>query len=200
MLVPLVILAVLSVIGGWVGVPGSLGGSNRFDKFLSPVFHATIPAGASAGMPPEERTGGPEPAAGRRQELAYTAASVGAAALGLFLAWLFYYRRPQLPQQIAEALGGFYHAVANKYYVDELYAILFVKPLVDGSTSILWHGIDENVIDAAFNDGAYNARHVSDAVRHMQSGNIRSYAGWVAAGAAVVIAYMVWIGSMSGIR
>ena len=200
MLVPLVILAVLSVIGGWVGVPGSLGGSNRFDKFLSPVFHATIPAGASAGMPPEERTEGPEPAAGRRQELAYTAASVGAAALGLFLAWLFYYRRPQLPQQIAEALGGFYHAVANKYYVDELYAILFVKPLVDGSTSILWHGIDENVIDAAFNDGAYNARHVSDAVRHMQSGNIRSYAGWVAAGAAVVIAYMVWIGSMSGIR
>src|SRR6266571_591098 len=200
MLVPLVILAVLSVIGGWVGVPGSLGGSNRFDKFLSPVFHATIPAGASAGMPPEARTEGPEPAAGRRQELAYTAASVGAAALGLFLAWLLYYRRPQLPQQIAEALGSFYHAVANKYYVDELYAILFVKPLVDGSTSILWHGIDENVIDAAFNDGAYNARHVSDAVRHMQSGNIRSYAGWVAAGAAVVIAYMVWTGSMSGIR
>jgi len=200
MLVPLVILAVLSVIGGWVGVPGSLGGDNRFDKFLSPVFHATIPAGASAGMPPEERTEGPEPAAGKRQELAYTAVSVSAAALGLFLAWLLYYRRPQLPQQIAEALGGFYHAVANKYYVDELYAILFVKPLVDGSTSILWHGIDENVIDAAFNDGAYNARHVSDAVRHMQSGNIRSYAGWVAAGAAVVIAYMVWMGSMSGIR
>ncbi|PYX75345.1 MAG: NADH-quinone oxidoreductase subunit L [Acidobacteria bacterium] len=200
MLVPLVILAVLSVIGGWVGVPGSLGGSNRFDKFLSPVFRATIPAGANEGMPPEARTEGPEPAAGRRQELAYTAVSVGAAALGLFLAWLLYYRRPQLPQQIAEALGSFYHAVANKYYVDELYAILFVKPLVDGSTSILWHGIDENVIDAAFNDGAYNARHVSDAVRHMQSGNIRSYAGWVAAGAAVVIAYMVWIGSMSGIR
>ncbi len=199
MLVPLVILAVLSLIGGWVGVPGSLGGSNRFDKFLSPVFHATIPAGANEAMPPEERTEGPEPAAGRRQELAYTAASVGAAALGLFLAWLLYYRRPQLPQQIAEALGGFYHAVANKYYVDELYAILFVKPLVDGSTRILWHSIDENVIDAAFNDSAYNARHVSDAVRHMQSGNIRSYAGWVAAGAAVVIAYMVWMGSMSGL-
>ena len=200
MLVPLVILAVLSVIGGWVGVPGSLGGSNRFDKFLSPVFRATIPAGTNEGMPPEARMEGPEPAAGRRQELAYTAVSVGAAALGLFLAWLLYYRRPQLPQQIAEALGGFYHAVANKYYVDELYAILFVKPLVDGSTRILWHSIDENVIDAAFNDSAYNARHVSDAVRHMQSGNIRSYAGWVAAGAAVVIAYMVWMGSMSGIR
>ena len=200
MLVPLVILAVLSVIGGWVGVPGSLGGSNRFDKFLSPVFRATIPAGTNEGMPPEARMEGPEPAAGRRQELAYTAVSVGAAALGLFLAWLLYYRRPQLPQQIAEALGGFYHAVANKYYVDELYAILFVKPLVDGSTRILWHSIDENVIDAAFNDSAYNARHVSDAVRHMQSGNIRSYAGWVAAGAAVVIAYMVWMGSMRGIR
>ena len=47
-----------------------------------------------------------------------------------------------LPQKIADGLGGFYEAVVNKYYVDELYAKLFVKPLVDGSTSILWHGVD----------------------------------------------------------
>ena len=43
MLVPLVILAVLSLVGGWVGVPGSLGGSNHFDKFLGPVFRSTTP-------------------------------------------------------------------------------------------------------------------------------------------------------------
>ena len=110
------------------------------------------------------------------------------------LAWLLYHRRPQLPQEIAQALGGFYGAVLNKYYVDELYAVLFVTPLVDGSTKLLWHGIDQDVIDATVDNSADGARPVSDTVRHMQSGNIRSYAGWVAVGAAAVIAYMVWMG------
>jgi len=79
--------------------------------------------------------------------------------------------------------------------VDELYAVLFVKPLIDGSTSLLWHGIDRDVIDATLDNCADGARTVSDAARHMQSGNIRSYAGWVAAGAAAVIAFMVWMGT-----
>jgi NADH-quinone oxidoreductase subunit L len=83
--------------------------------------------------------------------------------------------------------------VVHKYYIDELYAALFVKPLVDGSTRILWHGVDQKVIDAAVNDAGDGARHVSDEVRHMQSGNIRSYAGWIAAGSAVVIAFMIWM-------
>jgi len=78
--------------------------------------------------------------------------------------------------------------------VDELYASLFVKPLVEGSTAVLWKGVDQGVIDATVNNGADSARHISDNVRHMQSGNLRSYAGWVAAGGAVVIAYMVWMG------
>jgi NADH-quinone oxidoreductase subunit L len=76
-----------------------------------------------------------------------------------------------------------------------LYATLFVKPLVDGSTRILWQGIDQDVIDAAVDNGADGAREISDSVRHMQSGNLRSYAGWIAAGAAGIIAYMVWMGT-----
>jgi NADH-quinone oxidoreductase subunit L len=120
--------------------------------------------------------------------------SVAAAVLGFVLAWALYFRRPQLPARIAERLGGLYRVVANKYYIDELYAALFVKPLIDGSTTILWHGIDQGVIDAAVNDSATAARIISDDARHMQSGNLRSYAGWVAAGGAVVIAYMVWMG------
>ena len=91
-------------------------------------------------------------------------------------------------------LNGFYTAVVNKYYVDELYAKLFVKPLVDGSTSILWQGVDRKIIDDTVNNAADGARHVSDEVRHMQSGNLRSYAGWIAAGSAAVIAYMIWMG------
>jgi NADH-quinone oxidoreductase subunit L len=176
MLAPLMILAVLSIVGGWVGIGG------RFEHFLGPVFgKRTTTEGATEAL-------------SHSTEVTLIAISVGAALLGLYLAYLLYYRRRDLPQKIADALGGLYQAVVHKYYVDEIYATLFVKPLVDGSTRILWHGVDQGVIDAAINDTADGARHVSDAARHMQSGNLRSYAGWVAAGGALVIAYMIWVG------
>ena len=120
--------------------------------------------------------------------------SIGVAILGFILAYVLYVSRPSLPQRIADSLNGLYVAVVNKYYVDELYASLFVKPLIDGSTHILWQGVDRKVIDDTVNNAVDGARHVSDEVRHMQSGNVRSYAGWIAAGAAGVIAYMVWLG------
>jgi NADH-quinone oxidoreductase subunit L len=107
---------------------------------------------------------------------------------------VLYVSKPELPKKIAASLNGLYETILNKYYVDEIYAKLFVKPLVDGSTTVLWQGIDRTVIDDTVNNAADGAIHVSDEVRHMQSGNLRSYAGWVAAGAAVVIAYMVWLG------
>jgi NADH-quinone oxidoreductase subunit L len=201
MLGPLMVLAVLSFVGGWIGVPGSLGGHNRFDAFLQPVFHASTPAvnaqhgNAGEAAPPEQETEGPEPQTGHATELMFTGISVVVALCGFGLAWLLYYRRPELPQRIAEAMGGVYRAVFNKYYVDELYAALFVKPLLLGSTDLLWKGIDQNVIDASLDGSARGAREVSDSVRHMQSGNLRSYAGWIAAGAAVVIIYMIWMGT-----
>ena len=194
MLIPLVILAVLSVCGGWVGI------NNRFENFLAPVFHAGRTAALeSASAAAGEATQTAQPAEPQTEEngneTLLMAVSVFVGLAGLFLAWILYYRRPQLPQQIANAFGGFYQAVLNKYWVDELYAALFVKPLLDGSTKILWRGIDQGVIDAALDNSAEGAREVSDTMRHMQSGNLRSYAGWVAAGAAVVIGYMVWMGT-----
>ena len=119
-----------------------------------------------------------------------------AVASGGMRVWLacFTTNSPELPQKIADALGGLYEAVVHKYYIDELYAVLFVKPLIDGSTRILWQDVDRKIIDAAVNDAGDGARQVSDEVRHMQSGNIRSYAGWIAAGSAVVIAFMIWMG------
>ena len=125
----------------------------------------------------------------------FTGISVFAGLLGFFLAWQLYYRNPQLPQQIAAGLGSLYDAVVHKYYIDELYATLFVKPLIAGSALILWHGIDQDVIDATLDNSADGAREVSDTMRHMQSGNLRSYAGWIALGAAAVIAYMLWMGT-----
>ena len=199
MIIPLAILAVLSVIGGYVGVPASLGGNNQFDKFLGPVFHASAPAGGQHAQigekgAPERETEGPEPKTEVSTELMFTAISVLAALLGFGLAWLFYYRSPRLPEKIAISLSGAYQTVVHKYYVDEFYTALFVRPLVEGSTRILWQDVDRKIIDATVNDSADAARHVSDEVRDMQSGNLRSYAGWIAAGAAVVIAYMIWMG------
>jgi NADH-quinone oxidoreductase subunit L len=178
MLGPLVILALLSVVGGFLGY------RNWFEQFLAPVFQGAT--GITQETAPES--------ASSTLEYLLMGVSVGVVGLGWFLAYLLYSRLPQLPARIAAGLGGFYRAVVNKYYIDELYAVLFVKPLIDGSATILWHGVDQGVIDAAVNDSADAARHVSDEVRHMQSGNLRSYAGWVAAGGAVVIAYMVWMG------
>jgi NADH-quinone oxidoreductase subunit L len=199
MLVPLVILAILSIVGGYVGVPGSLGGNNRFDHFVGPVFRSTLPPDSGNAQmgekgATEQETEGTEPKTGASTELMFTAISVMAALLGFGLAWLLYYRNPRLPDRIADSLNGFYTAVLNKYYVDEFYAKLFVKPLIQGSTAILWQGVDRKIIDDTVNHAADGARHVSDEVRHMQSGNLRSYAGWIAAGSALVIAYMIWMG------
>jgi NADH-quinone oxidoreductase subunit L len=186
MLAPLMILAVLSLVGGFVGI------GDRFERFLAPVFENGVTAypplfdAAAAARPLAENSG-------RGMEFALMGVSVAVAFLGWWLAYILYYKLPEMPQRIADSLGSFYQAVVHKYYVDEIYAALFVKPLIDGSTRILWQGVDRNIIDAAVNDAGDGARHVSDEVRHMQSGNIRSYAGWIAAGSAVVIAFMIWM-------
>jgi NADH-quinone oxidoreductase subunit L len=172
MLAPLMILALLSLVGGLVGI------GNHFEHFLAPVFG----------------TGETVEAASRATELLLMGVSVIVAVLGWWLAYWLYCARPELPQKIADSLGGFYEAVVHKYYIDEFYAAVFVRPLIDGSTRILWQDVDRKVIDAAVNDAGDGARHLSDEVRHMQSGNIRSYAGWIAAGSAVVIAFMIWMG------
>ena len=174
MLVPLIILALLSLVGGLVGI------HNGFEHFLEPVFGSEFPKTIAEGS--------------GNTEWLLMGISVLFAFGGLLLAYVLYVSKPYLPQKIADSLGAFYNAVLNKYYVDEIYAKVFVKPLVDGSTSVLWQGVDRKVIDNTVNDAADAARHVSDEVRHMQSGNLRSYAGWIAAGAAVIIAYMVWMG------
>jgi len=172
MLAPLLILALLSLVGGLVGI------GNHFEHFLAPVFGTSEVADAAS----------------HGTELLLMGVSVVVALLGWLLAYWLYCARPELPQKIADSLNGFYEAVVHKYYIDELYAAIFVRPLIHGSTRILWQGVDRKIIDAAVNEAGDGARHVSDEARHMQSGNIRSYAGWIAAGSAVVIAFMIWMG------
>ena len=174
MLVPLMILAVLSAVGGLVGI------HHGFENFLEPVFGSEFPKAITEGS--------------GNTEWLLMGISVLFSFSGLILAYVLYVSKPYLPGKLAAQLNGFYEAVLNKYYVDEIYAKVFVKPLIEGSTKILWQGVDRKVIDDTVNNAADGARHISDEVRHMQSGNLRSYAGWIASGAAVVIAYMIWWG------
>jgi NADH-quinone oxidoreductase subunit L len=183
MVVPLMILALLSLAGGWIGVPQVLHGSDHFGSFLSPVFHATAATAEVAAEQGESAT-----------ELTFTAISVAVGLFGLLAAWWLYYKRPELPAKMAKAAGGLYTFVLDKYKVDELYGAVFIQPLIALSSTVFWKGIDRGLIDGAVDGSAAGAREVSDEMRHMQSGNIRSYAGWVAIGAAAVIAFMVWRG------
>jgi NADH-quinone oxidoreductase subunit L len=193
MITALVVLAIFSVVGGWVGIPHALGGGNKFDQFLAPVFHISaeaMPAGKAPAEPVQEAAA---EHAERNTELLLTAASVGAALIGFLLAYLLYYRRRDLPEKIAARWNAAYRAVLNKYYVDELYNALFVRPIVGLSTRVLWKQIDTGTIDYVVNESATTARALSNRARGMQSGYIRSYAGWVALGAAAVMFYMIWI-------
>jgi NADH-quinone oxidoreductase subunit L len=191
MVVPLIILALLSFIGGWVGVPHSLHGSDHFDSFLSPVFQATA---ATPGAETTALAEGAQEQGESTTELAFTGISVSIALLGFLSAWWLYYKRPELPGKMAKAAGGLYTFVLDKYKVDELYGAVFIQPLIALSLNVFWKGIDRGLIDGAVDGSAAGAREVSDEMRQMQSGNIRSYAGWVAVGAAAVIAFMVWRG------
>ena len=186
MLLPLMVLAVLSLVGGWIGWPQVLGGSNHFEHFLAPVFEPHAAGAEAAATSPAE---GHAPS-----EIALTLAATGAALLGIAVAWFLYYKRRDLPARLRERFAGIYDTLEHKYYVDEIYAWMFVRPIVEGSRIVLWRAIDAGAIDGTVNETAEAARDVSNGLRRMQSGNIRSYAGWVALGGAAVVAYMVWLG------
>ena len=98
---------------------------------------------------------------------------------------------------MACGLKGLYTLVYNKYFVDEIYDAAVVKPVVGGSRMLLWKGMDAGLIDGAVNGIGARARNVGGALRLLQSGNVRSYATWVAFGAVLVV---VALGVAEGIR
>ena len=203
MTVPLIILALLSVVGGWIGWPESLGGSDHFAKFLDPVIarHAEVIAAV------------PE-ATQRATEYGLMAVSVAAGLIGIFLAWIFYLRRPSLPRALAERFGGLYRLLYNKYYVDQIYDALFVnrtkdlgitlgafdRGVIDGlgvngagwlarassSLSMVW---DKWIIDGLVNLAARIVWISSYPVRMIQSGRVSNYALLIVLGVLVFLGY-----------
>ncbi len=179
MTVPLVILAFFSIFGGWFAAPKLVGGIDYFEKFLLPVFSMYAPQMAQPAVVIFE------PPANPAIDLlhALTGWPVIVGVLGLLVAWWFYIKDTDAPKRLAQSVRGLYTVLLNKYYVDEIYAALIVRPLLWISTNVLWHAIDEGVIDGTVNGTARVARESGSELRKLQSGNTRSYATWVIVGA-----------------
>ncbi|HVW08734.1 MAG TPA: NADH-quinone oxidoreductase subunit L [Bryobacteraceae bacterium] len=172
MLGPLVVLAVLSIVGGFLfNVP----------QILNDMFpmHAGVENSAGPG------------------ELVLTAISVAFGLGGIALSYLMYVVNPAIPEKITSALGGIYTLVYNKYFVDEAYDAAIVQPLVHGSETVLWKTADAGLIDGFVNGVGTESKGIGGVLRLLQSGNIRSYATWVVIGAVAVI---VAIGIGGGAR
>jgi len=115
------------------------------------------------------------------------AVSIGVGVLGIAIAYYMYVVNTELPARVASAFGSLYTLVYNKYFVDEVYDAAIVHPIVEGSTTVLWHGVDQGVIDGIVNGVGYQSRGIGGILRLVQSGNIRSYATWVVLGSVALL-------------
>ncbi|UCF78383.1 MAG: NADH-quinone oxidoreductase subunit L [Candidatus Eiseniibacteriota bacterium] len=177
---PLVCLAVLSAVGGLVGAP-LLFGRHFVKEFLSPVFRH-VNGHVAAGTH--------EAGAGHFvvSELSMAVVSVSIAVLGIVLAYRFYVISPDVPQRLKERFARLYSILFNKYYVDEIYDTLFVRPLVSFATA-LWRHVDALIIDGAVNGSAFLVETASKVSRRLQTGGVQNYALSIVVGAIAILAF-----------
>ncbi|RMG61321.1 MAG: NADH-quinone oxidoreductase subunit L [Deltaproteobacteria bacterium] len=180
MTVPLMILAVLSVVGGFVGIPPILGGSNRFEHFLEPVFEKGAELVPAA---PHHFS--------HSLELGLMVLAVLVAAAGIYLAYHFYMKKPELPGKVAEKYPVLYDVVANKYYVDEIYHAIVVYPVYRFSV-FLWEVFDVLVVDGIVNGVGRVLLGTGQAVRRLQTGVVHTYAVSLLIGAVILVGYLIF--------
>ncbi len=172
---PLLILAGLAVVAGYVGLPAVIGErADLFRRFLEPVIPALGQGRAAA------------------PEWALILASTAAAALGIGLAYLFYLRRPSIPVRLARALPWLHKLLLGKYYIDEIYEAVIISPLVRGS-SLVYRHFDLKVIDGALDGAAATARAAGRMAGAFQTGLIKDYALVFLAGVAVFLGMILWV-------
>jgi NADH-quinone oxidoreductase subunit L len=180
MTVPLMILAFLSLVGGWVGIP-IFEGLNRFGDFVAPVF-APAQAIINAGHHAEHHS--------VTMEWLLMGVSLIIAIAGFFFALWIYLIKPSEADKMVERFGGLYTLVYNKYWIDELYDFLFVNSIVNFSR-MLWKRFDEAVIDGIVNGVARVVRGWGSALREIETGLVKDYALSILVGALAVIGYLV---------
>jgi NADH-quinone oxidoreductase subunit L len=201
MTLPLVVLAVLSVVGGWIGIPHVLGDRlghvpHLLDGWLEPVFEdaAALRPAAAAGVAEAAAAAGEAAgeAAEAATELALMAASVAVAVLGIALAVLLYLRAPARRERFVGAVAPLARLVERKYYVDELYGALFVRPYY-ALSAFLWRFVDEILIDG------FVVRAVGGAVAwygrvatRLQTGLVQNYAAALLVGVVVLLGWYLF--------
>ncbi len=175
---PLVILALLSICGGWIGI-------ERFSAYPGAL-----------GWPAPGRLQHPH------LELILTIVAVLAALEGWLIADKYYRRKTERPAQLAAALPAGYKLLANKYYVDEVYDAALVKPLFAVSRYVLGWVVDTGILGGIAWLLAGVANLSGMILQRWQSGNLRSYAAWLTAAAAVVLLFVFHtsIGTYLGAR
>ena len=181
MTVPLIVLGVLSIAGGWVGMPHVLGFTNYFEHWLQPVLASGQAVGAHALAAGGGDTG---------TELGLMAASVVLVAISIYFAYLLYNKSPQKSTSLREKLSGLHKTLLNKYYVDEAYGAVIVRPLVYFSL-FLWKVVDVVVIDGLLNGLASAYNDASGYLRTGQTGRVRTYATVFVFGVVAITAYFV---------
>lgn len=172
MTLPLTALAILSAIGGFVGIP-LIEGANVFHDFLAPSI---------AHMP------GPAVHHAMSFEIIMMVVSVLVAVVGIFLAYKMYIKQPELPDQVVSKVPGLYDLVYNKYYVDEVYEATVVEPIKNGSV-FLWQEVDVKVIDGTVNGSAWIVNWFSTVIRKLETGYVQNYALGIVVGVAVITGY-----------
>ena len=193
MTIPLVILAVLSVIGGWVGIPKVLGGENRFEQWMEPVFghpkEASVPAINFVTKAYAASPGGAEAQSGSMEGTLMIGAII-VALLGIFIAYYLYIKRTELPERFVKRFPRLFRTVNNKYYVDELYYAVFVRGLL--GLGWFWKRVvDEIIIDGIVNGIAYVLKGLGSLIRLVQAGYVQGYAFGMIAGAIAVLGYLI---------
>ena len=164
-----------SVMWGPLAVLAALslgGGYINVPKFLDPMF----------------------PLAGESGDEWLMYISVAAGLGGIALAFLFYVVAPAIPDSLATGLRWLYTPIYNKFFVDEFYDATVVRPVVDGSRTLLWRGVDVGVIDGAVNGAGTRSRGIGGMLKLAQSGYIRSYAAWVLAGSLLLLLVIAFSG------
>jgi NADH-quinone oxidoreductase subunit L len=172
MTVPLIVLATLALVGGWVGLPEGFLWGDRFGAYLAPSL-AALPHGEAH-----------HPSAATLLFLIGAASTV--ALTGIYAAYAVYGRTSDLAERVAAGLPGAYRVLWNKYYVDELYDALFIRPYVELSR-LFWQVVDTQIIDGAINGIGELTRWTGGRVRRLQNGNVQTYALAMLIGAVCVI-------------
>jgi NADH-quinone oxidoreductase subunit L len=201
MTIPMGVLAVLSIIGGYVGIPYVFwGGFNKVGEFLAPVVggHGEVAKGHAAfslqkAAYAAEGGGSTATVHGLHSastELTLMAISVVIALIGILIAYVFYIKRPAIPGILAEKGRTLYTVLINKYFVDEIYEFCFVDSLKSLGTA-LWKGFDDVVIDGAVNGVGYLTVGLSGVLKKIQTGFVQSYAFSMIIGGVIVVGYYV---------